>query len=198
MPHTSPTALLVLHAVRLKGFADTDAVAARFDLDAAQTGEDLLDAQAYGQVSRSSFAGLAGWSLTEAGRRHNENLLRAELDQTGSRNAVAAAHDDFLPLNAQATQAFTAWQLASMDTASPAAAGDTTGRLAVLADRLAPLELRLTGRLSRFGGYHGRFAGALARAAAEPAWITGMEVDSCHRIWFELHEDLVATLNITR
>ena len=61
MPHSSPTGLLVLHAVRLKGFADTDAVAARFGLDAAQTGEDLLDAQAYGHVTRSSFAGLAGW-----------------------------------------------------------------------------------------------------------------------------------------
>lgn len=196
--HPSATDLLVLHAVRLKGFAGTDAVAARFGLDAAQTHEDLLDAQACGRVTRASFADLTGWSLTEAGRRHNEIGLRDELDAVGAREMIAAIHDDFLPLNAQATQAFTSWQLASMDTPAPAATRDVLGQLAGLARRLQPLEHRLTTHLTRFGGYHRRFAEALGRAADDPAWITGMEVDSCHRVWFELHEDLVASLGISR
>jgi hypothetical protein len=199
--HPSPTDLLVLHAVRLKGFADTDAVAARFALDAGQTGEELLDAEAYGWVVRSSFADLTGWSLTEAGRRHNEARLAEELDRVGARDAVEAVHDTFLPLNARAAQVFTAWQLGPVAPEAPAglpAAGDVPGWLAGLADSLHQLEDRLTGQLARFGGYHRRFSDALARAGGDRAWITGMEVDSCHRVWFELHEDLVASLNISR
>lgn len=198
MSHPSSPDLLVLHAVRLKGFADTDGVAARFGLDSAQTQEDLLDAEACGWVTRASFADLTGWSLTEAGRRRNETGLREELDRVGARDSVTAVHDDFLPLNGQATQAFTSWQLASMDAPAPAPTGDALAQLARIADGLDPLEQQLTAHLTRFGGYHRRFAGALGRASDDPVWITGMEVDSCHRVWFELHEDLIASLGIAR
>lgn len=190
MAHRSLTDLLVLHAVRLKGFADTEAVAGRFDLDSQQTAEELLDAQAYGWATRSSFADLVGWSLTDAGRRRNESRLRDELDEVGARDAVAGIHERFLPLNAEATQIFTAWQLG--------AGQDPTRRLADIAEALHHLETGLTAHLTRFTGYHGRFTGALARARDNPEWFTGMEVDSCHRVWFELHEDLVATLNLSR
>ncbi len=181
--------LLVLHAVRLKGFADTEAVAARFGLDLSETSEELLDAQAFGWVSWSEFAGLAGWSLTEAGRRRNEAMLREELDRLGARAEVERVHDDFLPLNAEAARVFTAVQLGS--------AGELP-LLAGLAGELRGLEERLDKHLPRFAGYYDRFATALARAADQPEWITGVQVDSCHRVWFELHEDLVATLDIAR
>lgn len=179
---------LVLHAVRLKGFADTQAVAARFGLDVAETHEELLDGQAFGWVSRSDFAGLSGWSLTEAGRRANTAMLRDELTARGVAAEVERAHEAFLPLNAQAVQVFTAFQLGETDVAP----------LTDLADRLGSLQDRLTACLPRFSGYHSRFTAALSRVAAEPQWVTGVEVDSCHRVWFELHEDLVATLGITR
>jgi hypothetical protein len=190
MAHPSPTDLLALHAVRLKGFADTDAVAARFDLDKHQTHEDLLDAQALGRVTRSSFADLTAWSLTEAGRRHNEAQLRDELDRAGARDAVDAAHEAFLPLNGRATQVLTAWQLDRR--------AGAFGELADLAEALRPLERDLAQRLTRFAGYHRRFVTALDRAHDDPQWITGIDVDSCHRVWFELHEDLIATLGVTR
>jgi hypothetical protein len=35
-------------------------------------------------------------------------------------------------------------------------------------------------------------------AAAEPAWLVATDLDSFHRIWFELHEDLIATLGVQR
>lgn len=192
MAHPSPADLLVLHAVRLKGFADTTAVADRFGLDPDQTREDLLDARAHGWVSRSSFADLAGWSLTETGRRRNEDQLRDELDRTGTRGTIATVHERFVPLNTRASQVFTASQLES------GRAADTVGHLADLAGQLRDVERSLAAHLGRFAGYHDRFAGALARAGDDPTWITGVEVDSCHRVWFELHEDLIATLGITR
>src|SRR4051794_40004579 len=111
MGRRSPADLLVLHAVRLKGFASTAAIAARFSLNTDQTEEDLLDAQAHGWVSRSSFADLTGWSLTQTGYRHDEAQLREELDRVGAHWIVTAVHEGFLPLNAQASQIFTAWQL---------------------------------------------------------------------------------------
>jgi hypothetical protein len=192
MAHPSPANLLVLHAVRLKGFADTTAIADRFGLDPDQTREDLLDAQAHGWVYRSSFADLAGWSLTETGRRRNETQLRDELDRSGAHGTVATVHDRFLPLNTRASQVFTTSQLGS------GRAADVFRQLADLASELRNIERSLAAYLGRFAGYHDRFAGALARVSDDPAWITGVEVDSCHRVWFELHEDLIATLGITR
>ncbi|GAA5200251.1 hypothetical protein GCM10023322_77710 [Rugosimonospora acidiphila] len=188
----SPTDLLVLHTVRLKGFADTVAVAARFGLDPDQTREELLDAQARGWISRSSFGDLTGWSLSDLGYRHNEAQLRDELDRTGAHATVAAVHERFLPLNARAAEVFTAWQLGG---GSPT---HTLHLLADLADELRHLERSLAARLGRFAGYHDRFTAALARANDDPAWLTSIEVDSCHRVWFELHEDLIATLGIAR
>jgi hypothetical protein len=190
MTHPSPTELLVLHAVRLKGHADSAAVAARFGLDAHDTHEYLLDAQAHGWVTKASFADLTGWSLTGTGRQRNESQLRDELDGIDARGTVDAVHEDFLPFNAQASRLFTAAQLGS--------AGDIHGQLADIADALRDLERRLTARLTRFSGYHDRFAIALAKSIDDPAWLTAIEVDSCHRVWFELHEDLIATLNLSR
>lgn len=190
MTRASALELLVLHAVRLKGHADSGAVAERFGLDAHDTHEYLLDAQARGWVTKSSFADLTGWALTGTGRQRNESQLRDELDSVDARPAVDAVHEDFLPFNAQASRVFTTAQLGSAD--------DVHGQLADIADALRDLEQRLTARLTRFSGYHERFARALAQAIDHPMWITGIEVDSCHRVWFELHEDLIATLNISR
>jgi hypothetical protein len=47
--------------------------------------------------------------------------------------------------------------------------------------------------LPRFQGYDARFSAALARGDVDRS-----DVDSCHRVWFELHEDLLATLNLRR
>jgi hypothetical protein len=71
--------------------------------------------------------------------------------------------------------------------------------LADLAQALAPLDRCLTDALPRFGGYARRFAAALARArAGERRWVDGTGLDSCHTVWFELHEDLIATLGLNR
>jgi len=206
---TRPSApdLLVLHAVRLLGFADTPAVARRFALDPAQAEELLLDAEAYGRVSRTAFADLRGWSLTERGRAHGEGLLAAELDGVDGRESVHDVHGAFLPLNARLRQACTDWQLrpapgdrlATNDHTDDAWDGRVLDELAAVERGLVPLADRLERLLARFAGYDARFATARRRAAAgEPGRVDGTDVDSCHRVWFELHEDLVATLGIDR
>ncbi|MFD0890765.1 transcriptional regulator, partial [Streptosporangium algeriense] len=83
MTHDSSPGLLVLHAVRVTGFADTPVIAHRYGLDVTTTKELLLDAEAYGWVAHTAFAGTEGWSLTERGRAENERRLAAELARVG-------------------------------------------------------------------------------------------------------------------
>lgn len=207
MTRTSPLDLLALHAVRVKGFADTPALARRFGLDPAETLEALRDAEARGWVTHTAFADLQGWSLTEAGRAENERRLAAELASTGAADEVRAVYREFLPLNARLRQACTDWQLrpapgdrlAANDHADPAWDAAVLAELAAIDRALAPLADRLGKVLLRLGGYDARFAAALRRAqAGDAAWVDGSDIDSCHRVWFELHEDLVATLGVDR
>ncbi|GGK99897.1 hypothetical protein Ppa06_68550 [Planomonospora parontospora subsp. parontospora] len=199
--------LLVLHAVRLTGFADTSVIAHRFGLDAAETEEALRDAEARGWVGHTAFAGTGGWSLTDSGRAENERRLAAELARVGGADEVRAVHREFLPLNARLLRACTDWQirpaagdrLAVNDHSDPAWDARILRELADIDRALAPLADRLGSVLTRFRGYDTRFAAALARArAGEGAWVDRTDVDSCHRVWFELHEDLIATLGLDR
>jgi hypothetical protein len=196
---------LVLHAVRLLGFADTPVVAQRFELPPQAVEEALNDAEAQGWTTRSTFAGTSGWSLTESGRAENERLLAVELGD--ATDTVTEVYADFLPLNALLQQACTDWQLrpsasdplAANDHTDPAWDSGVLHELKAIDSALGPIAARLTGVLPRFQGYDTRFSAALARAAAgQTAWVDRSDVDSCHRVWFELHEDLIATLNLKR
>jgi hypothetical protein len=53
--------------------------------------------------------------------------------------------------------------------------------------------------LARFGTYGERFGRALRHVeAGETDWFTRPVLDSYHTVWFELHEDLLATLGLDR
>jgi hypothetical protein len=199
--------LLVLHAVRLLGFSPTPAVAARFGLDEALAEELLEDHRALGLVTWSTFADSAGWSLTERGRLEGEARLAAELEATGQRDVVHRTYLEFLDLNARVLQAVTDWQTRPV-AGNPFAANDhqdlrwdtrVLQRLEDVGGRLAPIADVLGGVLDRLAGYSGRFESALARArAGEVDWVDALGRDSCHTVWFQLHEDLLATLGIPR
>ena len=206
-PRASTPDLLALHAVRLRGMADTASAAARFGLDVDVTEERLLDAQAFGWVTWSQFAGSGGWSLTSAGREQNELELAEELAAARAGARVGRVHDAFVPLNARLQRACTDWQLRPTAT-DPLAANDHTdprrdravlAELAGLSTALVPLVRLLCDVLTRFDGYSTRFATALVRVQdGDHAWVDGSGRDSCHAVWFELHEDLIATLGLTR
>jgi len=197
----------VLHAVRLKGMANDDEVAARFDLDHAAAAELLLDFQAMGWLSRFEFAGTAGWALTDAGRAANERQLAEELARTDSASSVRAAYAAFLPHNDRLLRACTDWQLrptagdplAVNEHTDPAWDQQVFRALSSLSEELRALGRTLGGRLVRFQGYDERFRTALSRAEqGDHSWVARPRVDSCHTVWMELHEDLVATLGIQR
>ncbi|MDM8084409.1 hypothetical protein QUV83_06495 [Cellulomonas cellasea] len=191
--------LQVLHTVRTLGYADVPRIAARAGLPEDSTAEHLADLQAEGAVTRSAFAGDSGWSLTEAGKAHGEHLLAQELDARGARSAVEACYRDFLPLNDVVARACSDWQLAELGIGGkPVSLEETVAELRRAADAWESIEARLVREADRFAGYSDRFSSALAHAEHDPRWITGTDLDSAHRVWFELHEDLIATLGLTR
>ncbi len=203
----SSSSLLVLHAVRLLGFADSAAIAHRAGVGHENVTETLRDAQQRGWVQYDAFAGLEGWSLTEHGRAENERRLAHERAGADPGDLIGAVYREFLPLNARLVHACTDWQvkptdddrLAPNDHSDPAWDGGVLDELAALSVALAPLVERLTSVLARFAGYDTRFDAALRRAEVGQAeWVDRTTIDSCHRVWFQLHEDLVATLGIDR
>ncbi|MFC4554969.1 transcriptional regulator [Georgenia faecalis] len=207
MTRPSQPDLLVLHAVRLLGFADTGAIARRFGLDLAETARTLRVAEERGWVGRASFAGLEGWSLTEEGKAENEAALARERLDADPDDVVGAVYRDFLPLNARLLRATTDWQL-KPDRADPFAANDhrdadwdarVLDELAAVRRAMIPLVGRLTRVLTRFDGYDARYSAALQRAwSGAHEWVDRTSVDSCHTVWFQLHEDLLATQGVDR
>lgn len=207
MGNVSSPELLVLHAVRLKGVAEDQVVATRFALDEVATADLLLDFQAYGWITKSMFAGTGGWSLTDAGRVGNESQLAAELERVGGREVVHATYQEFLLLNGRLQRACTDWQirpsavdaLAFNDHSDSAWDGRVIEELTALAQALKAIQDQLDGVLERLRGYDVRFSAALERVlAGDDSWVDRSSADSCHTVWFELHEDLIATLGLVR
>lgn len=201
------TQVPVLHAVRLLGFADTPEVAIRARLPVPEAATALADAEARGWLQHTGFADLYGWSLTDAGRTEGERILALERQRADGDGELDAIYAAFLPLNARLLRACTDWQirptpqepLAVNDHDDPAWDRRVLGELEALSHDLTHLVARLAAVLPRFAGYDDRFQTALQRAqAGERDWVDRSDVDSCHRVWFELHEDLVATLGIDR
>ena len=71
--------------------------------------------------------------------------------------------------------------------------------LTSLGGALRRLGDRLADRLHRFDGYADRYTSALAKVdTGQRRWVDAPDRDSCHTVWMQLHEDLLATLGIAR
>jgi hypothetical protein len=206
MAHQSDPRLLVLLGLRLKGFATADAVAEILPLDSAAVDEQL-DALVGEELTMYREGGqVSGFVLTPAGRTAGTEALVAELDGTGARDVVRAAYERFLELNADMLQLCTDWQVRDVDGEQVLNDhGDTTydqeviARLVGLDDSLGAVLSGLSSQLARYGAYKPRFDEALSRLlGGDLDYFTKPLIPSYHTVWFELHEDLLATLDIDR
>jgi len=206
MAHRSDARLLVLHALRLKGVAGADVVASTVGLDEGDVARRLDELVASGLVVRREGL-LKGWQLTPSGRVEHERLLADELDATGARPDAEGAYRRFRTLNPGVLDACSRWQVKEVagrlvrnDHADPAYDEKVVNDLDdALADGAVPLFLRLPEALARFGRYGPLLATALDRArAGDGDYLTKPVLPSFHTVWFELHEDLLATLGLDR
>jgi hypothetical protein len=196
--------LLVLHTLRCIGFAGLARVAEAAGLAEPDVESELIDLGVAGLVSHAA-GDFGGWGLTEAGRAADAERIAAELETAGARGAVAAAFDGFLVLNPELLDLCAAWQTRSVDGELTINQHTDPGYDARVLDRLTDLDRRaevvcaaLSAALPRFGRYRVRLGEALGRARAGALEYVTDSTASYHAVWFQLHEDLLATLGIPR
>ena len=199
MAYQSDPMFLTLHAVRLRGRASTEAVAAAVG---PRVGELLQTAVDAGHLTLKEGRA-AGWSLTPGGREAHGVLLAAERESSGALDVVRTAYDEFLAVNPDLIQVCTDWQLqpdgSLNDHTDDRYDAGVIEALGAIDRRIHPVCERLGGQVARFDAYGPRLSGALARVrAGDGKWFTSPAVESYHTVWFELHEDMLQTLGITR
>jgi hypothetical protein len=196
---------LVMHGLRLKGFAEAAAVAEVIGHEEGDA-KPVLDELVNAGLATYREGRISGFTLTPAGRAEHARLLAAELDDTGLRAAIDAAYRRFLAHNGDLLGICTAWQLRDVDGdptpndhGDPAYDAEVIAQLAALHEQATPICGELADALDRYRLYGPRLAHALERVqAGETDWFTKPMLASYHTIWFELHEDLLATLGIER
>ncbi|OBB70213.1 hypothetical protein [Mycobacterium sp. 852014-50255_SCH5639931] len=193
------TELAVLQAVRLKGRLRPAELAGTLN-------EDIADVTTI--VGRLTTAGLlvdgATVRITPAGRERLAALLDEE--RSGAdRAALAAAYDDFRPVNTEFKSLVTDWQLKGGPGGTPNAHDDAEYDAAVLARlenvhaRVLPIIESVAAQLPRLNAYPAKLVAALGKVrAGETAWLTRPLIDSYHTVWFELHEELILAVGLTR
>jgi hypothetical protein len=205
MAHRSEPRFLVLHGLRLKGFAEAGPVADGAGLAVDDVEAALQALAGEGLVSRREGR-ISGWSLTPDGRVEHRRLLGDELDASGAKAVVDDAYRRFLEVNPELLAVCTAWQLRPEGDASVLndhsdADHDrrVVERLVAVDEAVRTITADLERQLERFGRYGPRLGAAVERAlAGDGDWITKPIIDSYHTVWFELHEDLLCTLGIER
>lgn len=193
------TELAVLQGVRLKGRVSP------VDL-AATLGTDVADITPV--VERLTAAGLLteGETLriTLSGTERLTALLAEERKGIDPR-AMAAAYDDFRAVNEDLKRLVTDWQLKGGPDGVPNTHDDADYDTAVLARlddvhaRVLPVVEAAAAQLPRLGAYATKLVAALDKIkAGETAWLSRPLIDSYHTVWFELHEELIVAVGLTR
>jgi hypothetical protein len=194
-----------MHGSRLKGFAEAAGVGEAVGIPEAEA-KPMLDRLVSDGLAAYRDGKLSGFSLTKDGRAEHARLLSEELDRTSTRTVIDAAYRDFLQLNMELLGVCTEWQLRDVDGESTvndhsdeAYDAAVIEKLAALHARVEPICDALGAALHRYQGYGPRLAAALERVrAGDCDWFTKPMIPSYHTVWFELHEDLLATLGIER
>ena len=208
MPFVSDPAFLTLHVLRVRGITETDEIAATTGLT-RDTAIAELEKHRDQEFVLLREGRLPGWALTHLGRGEDAELARVELDTASARDVVDAAYREFLAVNPALLRLCTDWQLLPpVDNKTPPELNghedaeydaEVLARLAKVDGVAQPICAQLSDALARFDSYGPRLAEARRRVeAGDHDWMTKPMIDSYHSVWFELHEDLLATLGIER
>jgi phosphoenolpyruvate-protein kinase (PTS system EI component) len=189
---------VVLHSLRIKGFANSEVVAEIACIDRDVVDRMLPDFAASGLCRHIAARDL--WQLTPEGReRHAELLLKesgAEVD------GLRPHYERFLELNDGFKTLCSNWQTRDGDAndhTDPAYDGERIAELRQLHEASAPVIEGFAGVVPRFESYFRRLTGSLSRLeTGETRMFTGVMCGSYHDVWMELHEDLVQLLGVDR
>lgn len=146
-----------------------------------------------------------GWSLTDAGRAADDEWLSQELDDPGARAALLSGYQQFLGLNPELLQVCSDWQMRNIggtpslnDHSDDDYDARVLSRLFRLDDNVQALLTELVIALPRFSVYGDRLTSAVEEVMAGNHAYLADGLESYHTVWFQLHEDLLTTLGISR
>jgi hypothetical protein len=189
--------IAVLQAVRLKGRpgpADVAAATGSAEAEVAAALDSLVSAGACKEMN-------GRFMLTPEGR-DRLNALLAEERPTVDQDALRATYDEFDAHNSALKQVVTDWQLRDgepNDHTDAAYDAGVVDQLAALHDRFAPLVERMAATAPRRAPDTGRVANPSAHGqAGDHTFIARPIADSYHTVWFELHQDLIGLLGLSR
>jgi hypothetical protein len=205
-PYVSQPDLLVLHAVRLRGFVEPSGIADMTGLAEGDIADHLAKAAAADLVVHREGR-LSGWSLTPAGKATHAERLAEEKDQAACADMLNATYEGFLVINEAVKTLCTDWQMRTApdgsmvpnDHTDAAYDGAIRQRLQAVHGEVTPALAPAAARLQRFGRYQPRLAAAQQRFSAGDASALARPLSgSYHDVWMELHEDLLLTLGRSR
>ena len=196
------TELTVLQAVRLKGRVSPADLAKTLETLGSDPAEIATTVEQLATSGR--LAGGTTLRITPRGRARLEALLAAERKGVDSA-ALANAYGDFRSVNTDFKALVTDWQLKGGPDGERNTHEDAEYDAAVLArlegvhERVAPIIAAAATQLPRLNAYAAKLRTALNKVkAGEIAWLTKPLIDSYHTVWFELHEELILAVGLTR
>jgi DNA-binding MarR family transcriptional regulator len=190
------TELSVLQAVRLKGRVSPADLAQTLCTDDAHVAEMVRRLAADGLLVEGPTL-----RITPEGRAQLVELLAAER-RDADPATLAAAYDEFRSINGEFKALVTDWQLKDGQPNSHEDAdydGAVLARLDDVHQRVISIAATVTAQLPRLSGYPAKLSAALDRVkSGEIPWLTRPLIDSYHTVWFELHEELILAVGLTR
>lgn len=195
--------LPVLIAVRVQGLSPPDRLASAIgepEDHAARRAQDLVDAG----LAMKRTGRMEGYCLTPEG---NAALDKALADE-GLRGdeVLTDAYERFLPLNDELLQVASDWQVRKHggvetpnDHTDAAYDQGVLDRLFELHDKVLVVVRKMMRRAPRYSPYRGRLNECVERLeSGDTSALTAALKESYHTVWYELHEDLLLTLDLER
>jgi hypothetical protein len=181
---------LLLHTLRVKGAANAADLGTASGIEGAAARVEPLIAK--GLVSRAGEGEGTIFGLTAAGRERDAELVAAELPPSVREQIGGEYETAFLPVNAKFKALCANWQ-------SGGESFELLEELLEVHDRVDGFLAKAAGPVPRLGRYRERLADALERVQdGDGDALVGAVGPSYHNVWFELHEDLIASLGRSR
>jgi hypothetical protein len=205
MAHESEPDLLILHALRLKGFAEPADVSDATNLHEDEAGEKLNAFRERELVKRRDGR-VSGFLLLPAGKDLHAALLEVDLAVADCLTHIESCYSAFLAYNETFKELCGDWQLRTVGGVQVANDHSDADYDAAIASRLAELQPavaevvdELAAAMARFAPYARRLDHAATRFVnGEHAALAQPLARSYHDVWMELHEDFLVTLDRNR
>jgi hypothetical protein len=193
---------LAFHGLAIKRHADAAAVASLTGLDAKSVQAELEAAVATGRAIEAKGA----YSLTPLARVALAATYGRDFGGLRSDESFARAYHGFERINPDLKQIITDWQtvnvrgvLRANDHQDEEYDNKVIDRLSALHERFEPIMAALSLGLSRLAIYGRKLEAALDKAEdGGIEWVSNIQRESYHTVWFELHEELLRIMGTER